>query len=67
MVLAGSHTALIGLAARRNDFVAALADEVFIAHATVGENLEELIPRLQAWGIPQVSPQPQPAGIGEEE
>jgi hypothetical protein len=56
-----------GLAARRNDFVAALADEVFIAHATVGGNLEELIPRLQARGIPRVSPQPHPAGIGEEE
>jgi predicted Rossmann fold nucleotide-binding protein DprA/Smf involved in DNA uptake len=39
------------LAARRNEFVAALADEVFIAHATAGGNLETLARRLTAWGI----------------
>ena len=46
------------LAARRNEFVAALADEVFIAHATVGGHLEKLIPRLRGWSIPGLSPQP---------
>lgn len=40
------------LAARRNDFVAALADEVFIAHATPGGHLETLARRLRIWGIP---------------
>ena len=40
------------LAARRNAFVAALADEVFIAHATGGGHLETLTRRLPAWGIP---------------
>jgi predicted Rossmann fold nucleotide-binding protein DprA/Smf involved in DNA uptake len=40
------------LAARRNEFVAALADEVFIAHATAGGHLETLTRRLRAWGIP---------------
>ena len=40
------------LAARRNEFVAALADEVYIAHATPGGNLETLIRRLPTWGIP---------------
>ncbi len=49
-----------GLAARRNDFVAALADEVFIAHASFGGHLENLIGRLRAWRIPVLSPQPEP-------
>ena len=40
------------LAARRNEFVAALADEVFIAHATAGGQLEALTRRLGAWGVP---------------
>lgn len=40
------------LAARRNEFVAALADEVFIAHATAGGQLESLTRRLETWGIP---------------
>ena len=40
------------LAARRNEFVAALADDVFIPHATVGGHLETLTRRLRAWGIP---------------
>ena len=39
------------LASRRNEFVAALADEVFIAHATVAGRLETLTHRLHAWGI----------------
>jgi hypothetical protein len=52
------------LAARRNDFVAALADEVFIAHATTGGHLEKLIHRLRAWRIPRLSPQPQPTPKG---
>lgn len=39
------------LAVRRNEFVAALADEVFIAHATIGGHIETLIPRLQGWGV----------------
>jgi predicted Rossmann fold nucleotide-binding protein DprA/Smf involved in DNA uptake len=38
------------LAARRNEFVAALADEVFIAHAAVGGHLETLARRLHACG-----------------
>jgi predicted Rossmann fold nucleotide-binding protein DprA/Smf involved in DNA uptake len=45
------------LAARRNEVVAALADEVFIAHATAGGHLEKLIPRLRAWRVPILSPQ----------
>lgn len=40
------------LAARRNEFVAALADEAFIAHATVGGRLDKLVDRLRAWGTP---------------
>lgn len=40
------------LAARRNTFVAALADDVFIAHATIGGQLERLTARLRAWGTP---------------
>jgi predicted Rossmann fold nucleotide-binding protein DprA/Smf involved in DNA uptake len=46
------------LAARRNEFVAALADEVFIAHATVGGHLENLIRRRRTWDLAIRSPQP---------
>jgi predicted Rossmann fold nucleotide-binding protein DprA/Smf involved in DNA uptake len=50
------------LAALRNEFVAALADDVFIAHATVGGRLETLTRRLRAWGIPFC-----PSGLTPEE
>jgi len=40
------------LACRRNEFVAALADDVFIAHAAAGGHVESLTHRLRAWGIP---------------
>lgn len=36
-------------AARRNDLVAALADEVHIVYATPGGHLEQLSRRLRAW------------------
>ena len=36
--------------------VAALADEVFIAHAAVGGHLETLARRLRSWDIPLLSP-----------
>lgn len=39
------------LAARRNEIVASLADEVYIAHAMPGGHVEKLLPRLQQWGI----------------
>ena len=45
------------LASRRNEFVAALADEAFVAHAAAGGHLETLSQRLHAWGIP-VQPGP---------
>jgi len=44
--------ATIGLAARRNELVAALADEVWIAHITPGGETERLMKRLAAWGVP---------------
>ena len=40
------------LADRRNEFVAALAGEVFIAHATPGGHLESLLPRVNLWHLP---------------
>ena len=40
------------LATRRNEFVAALADEVFIPHASAGGHLEKLSRRVNAWRIP---------------
>ena len=46
------------LAARRNEFVAAMAEDIYIAHATVGGHLEKLIPRLRAWRIQLLSPHP---------
>lgn len=39
------------LAARRNDLVAALADEAFIIHATRGGHVAQLSKRLEQWGI----------------
>jgi hypothetical protein len=44
------------LASRRNELVAALADEVFIAHAAAGGHLESLTRRLRLWGIPLIKP-----------
>jgi predicted Rossmann fold nucleotide-binding protein DprA/Smf involved in DNA uptake len=44
------------LAARRNEFVAALADEVYIAHATPGGHVEKLKHRMRTWGIPNSFP-----------
>ena len=43
------------LAARRNEIVAALADEVFISYATPSGQLEKLTHRLREWGIPLTS------------
>ena len=40
------------LARRRNEFVAAMADEVYIAHATPGGQLESLARKLTDWGVP---------------
>jgi predicted Rossmann fold nucleotide-binding protein DprA/Smf involved in DNA uptake len=41
------------LAARRNEIVAALADEVFFAHTTPGGHLEKLATRLKVRPAPQ--------------
>ena len=41
-------------ARRRNELVAALADRVFIAHATPGGQLEQLTARMRDWQIPGV-------------
>ena len=41
------------LAARRNRFVAALADEVTFAYITPGGQLDHLSQLVEAWGIPQ--------------
>ena len=49
------------LSARRNELVAALADEVCIVHAAVGGHLETLTHRLRAWGVRLNSPQLQPS------
>lgn len=46
------------LASKRNCFVGALADEFYIAHATPGGQLANLMRRLHAWNIPSCSPQP---------
>lgn len=43
------------LATRRNEFVAALADEVWFAHITPGGQMESLSRQIVAWRIPLVS------------
>lgn len=45
------------LAARRNEFVAALSDEVYIAHATPGGQVDKLVRREREWGIRIRSPE----------
>jgi len=40
------------LARRRNEFVAALADEAWFAHITPGGQSERLTHRLAEWGVP---------------
>ena len=40
------------LATRRNEFIAALADEVFVAHATPGGRLESLLHKINLWHLP---------------
>lgn len=49
------------LACQRNEFVAVMSDEVFIAHAAAGGHLETLTCRVRAWGIPFCWSQPKPA------
>lgn len=44
------------LARRRNEFVAAMADEAYIAHATPGGQLEKLAKRLQTWCVSKIRP-----------
>ena len=44
------------LAIRRNELVAALADEVFIAYAAMGGHLDTLTSRIHMWGIPVIKP-----------
>jgi hypothetical protein len=49
------------LAARRNEWVVALADEVWMAHITPGGETERLARRLVAWGVPTCLPAGLPA------
>lgn len=55
---ASARRVTIQLATRRNEFVAALADEVFIAHAAAGGHMEHLTRRLSSWQLPLTRPQP---------
>lgn len=49
---ADCHRASAALAQKRNQLVAALADEVFIAHVEPGGHLERLANRVSAWAVP---------------
>jgi predicted Rossmann fold nucleotide-binding protein DprA/Smf involved in DNA uptake len=49
---AGENRVTADLATRRNELVAALADEVWFAHITPGGELERLARRIAAWAIP---------------
>jgi len=51
-VAATANRVTAELTVRRNGFVAALADEVFIAPTTVGGQLEQLAKRLQGLEVP---------------
>ena len=43
-------------ALRRNEMVAALADQVFIAHIAAGSRTVRLADMLTRWGVPFVCP-----------
>jgi len=49
---ASAHRVTAELAGERNKFVAALADQAFIAHATSGGQIEAIAIALRKWGIP---------------
>jgi predicted Rossmann fold nucleotide-binding protein DprA/Smf involved in DNA uptake len=49
---AACHRVSAALAQKRNELVAALADEVFIAHVEPGGHLERLANRVSTWGVP---------------
>lgn len=56
--------ATAGLAQERNRFVAALADEVFVAYAAPGSRTEVFIREVAAWGKPLLTlDSPQNAGL----
>lgn len=46
------HRMTANLARRRNEFVAALADEVFVAHASPGGKTEQFCRKIISWGKP---------------
>jgi len=46
------HRATTDLARRRNEFVAALANAIFVAHATSGSKTEHFCHDVLAWGKP---------------
>lgn len=43
-------------ALRRNEVVAALADEAFVAHVEGGGKTDHIVKRLREWGVPLLSP-----------
>ena len=49
---AGEKRMTTELAARRNEFVAALADELYFAHITPGGQMAKLAQRARAWDMP---------------
>jgi len=49
---AACHRASAALAQKRNEFVAALADEVLFAHTAPGGQLDHLAKRISSWGVP---------------
>lgn len=52
------------LAQRRNELVVALADEVFVPHASVGGKIEQLCRKIITWGKPLLTLEsPENAGL----
>ncbi|MGE0825898.1 MAG: DNA-processing protein DprA [Candidatus Binatia bacterium] len=47
-----THRATASLAQKRNEFVARLADKVFVAHATPGSKTERFCHEVLSWGKP---------------
>ncbi|MHB8843306.1 MAG: DNA-processing protein DprA [Nitrospirota bacterium] len=58
LILSAFHDApprvTVDYATRRNEFVAPLAEEVFIAHTAPGSKTEKLQKRIEEWGIPLI-------------
>lgn len=59
----GPHRPTKETAQRRNTLVAALADEVYIPHASPGGHLQSLLQVINLWAVPVITQPPNPETV----